>query len=85
MLLLSDVKPALPFIIADIHPQDVVEMVEKIFPAVNWKCVSFDDNDEDFMLVKSCSCFTFVEGAMCIEVRTGQPLVMRPLRPQDER
>ena len=76
MVLLSTIHPALPVIVPDVHPQDVCEMLDVIFPDINWKCVSFDDTDDDFMLAESYS----EDGAVCVEIRTGQPFVLRSLR-----
>lgn len=78
-MFLSMMQPPLPMIISDTHPQDVIEMVDKLFPYFPWEYVSFDDNDDDFMLVKSHVPGTSEKGAVCVEVRTGQPLVVRPL------
>lgn len=85
MLLLSDVKPALPFIIEDIHPQYVCEELDKLFPDVDWEYVSFDDNDDDFMFAVSYKAGVHEAGSVCVEIRTGKPLVLRPLMQHEAR
>lgn len=78
-MLLSNIQPAAPFIIPDVHPHHVYEYISKVFPHVRWEYVTFDDNDEDYMLVVSYKKGISEKGAVCAEIRTGQPIVFRPL------
>lgn len=63
-------RPSLPFIVPEAHPDDVVTEIVKLFPAFEWRRVIFDDDDTDYMLVVAAC------GSQ-VEVRTGHPLVVR--------